>query len=289
MREIGVGGLRNSRALLPSSEAQALKPAHSYGFANVVTPSDIYTAYPDLWPFSAPFASYHASYARPSPLPVHTSKSLPTSFSTPTLRIAAIFVFNDPRDWGLDAALLLDLLLSHRGLLGTRSLLNGRTDLPNRGYLQDGQPQLYWSNPDLWFAAQWHQPRLGAGGFRAAFGGLWREVTGGADLQAKVGGKPHGETFDFAERRLLAARGDGSKGLRQVYMVGDNPASDILGANSYESPRGIDWTSILVKSGVYAGESPPGDKYVPDVMVEDVWEAVEWALKHEGKAMEALD
>ena len=220
---------------------------------------------------------------------MHTSKSLPTPSAPSTLRIAAIFVFNDPRDWGLDAAVILDLLLSHRGLLGTRSPLNSRADLPNRGYLQDGPPPLYWSNPDLWFAAQWHQPRLGAGGFRAAFDGLWREVTGGAELKARVGGKPHRETFAFAERRLLAARSDGGKGLSQVYMVGDNPASDILGANSYKSPKGIDWTSILVKSGVYAGESPPGKAYVPDVVVEDVWEAVTWAMRQEGEEAELVD
>ena len=205
---------------MPSGKAISLNLSRSYGYSNVVTPSDIYTAYPDLWPFSSPFAAYHAANARPLPHPIHTSPTLP-SLDAPVLRVAAVFVFNDPRDWGLDAALLTDLCLSHQGLLGTRSPLNGRADKPNHGWMADGQPRIHWSNPDLWFAARWHQPRLGAGGFRAAFHGLWREVSGGAELVEHVGGKPHRAAFAFAERRLLEARaGEGLGGLRRVYMIG---------------------------------------------------------------------
>lgn len=59
----------------------------------------------------------------------------------------------------------------------------------------------------------------------------------------------------------------------------DNPASDILGANQYESPRGSSWESILVRSGVYNG-GEPAEK--PSVVVDDVLEAVRWAVKKEG-------
>lgn len=59
-------------------------------------------------------------------------------------------------------------------------------------------------------------------------------------------------------------------------MIGDNPESDIRGANSYRSKHGSDWQSILVKTGVYRGGEPT---WTPHVIVDDVKKAVEWALK----------
>ena len=56
------------------------------------------------------------------------------------LRIKAIFVYNDPRDMGLDLQLVTDLLLSHRGFVGTVS--------EKKDYLTDEQPKLYIANPD---------------------------------------------------------------------------------------------------------------------------------------------
>lgn len=50
-------------------------------------------------------------------------------------------------------------------------------------------------------------------------------------------------------RNLFSATGTGLGHLKRVYMVGDNPASDIAGGNSYESPYGTDWASILVQTG----------------------------------------
>jgi len=52
--------------------------------------------------------------------------------------------------------------------------------------------------------------------------------------------------------------------------------SDIRGANSYESPLGINWQSILVRSGVYTGGDPA---WKPRVIVDDVHDAVQWAVK----------
>jgi len=38
--------------------------------------------------------------------------------------------------------------------------------------------------------------------------------------------------------------------LSNFYMIGDNPESDIAGAN------GVGWTSILVRTGVYKDDLP---------------------------------
>nr|OQO19792.1 hypothetical protein B0A51_11764 [Rachicladosporium sp. CCFEE 5018] len=251
--------------------------ARSYGFENVVTPGDILTAHPEIWPFARNFLDYYSSFARPLP-------------SADPLKVDAIFVYNDPRDWGLDSTILLDLLLSSKGVLGTLSPKNGDASLPNNGYLQDSQPHLYYSNPDLWWASAHPLPRLGQGGFQHAFAGLWDKVTSGAELAHTLIGKPSQATYEFAERRLRAHRKTlfGAPGLnnplRRVYMVGDNPESDIRGANAYDSPYGSQWRSLLVKTGVFSGshgdEAPEYAR--PDALVQNVGEAVKWALSNSG-------
>ena len=203
-------------------------------------------------------------------------------------------VFNDPRDWALDTQLVIDLLLSKGGHLGTLSTKNGDSKFPNRGYQQDGQPELYFSNPDLFWAASYHLPRLGQGGFQAALEGVFNAITGGAEngvwLRKNLFGKPTQGTFEFAEKRLREHRtalqrvGDAGK-LRSVYMVGDNPESDIRGANDYISPTGSKWHSILVRSGVYSGGKPA---YEPKIVVQDVWEAVRYGLQQEGMDTDEL-
>lgn len=252
--------------------------AEQYGFKNVITPGDILMANPSIWPFSKNFSDYYKTFARPLPKPID-----PTS-SAKGLKVDAIFVFNDPRDWALDTQVIMDLLLSSQGHFGTLSDKNGRTDLPNHGYQQDGQPHLYFSNPDLWWAAAYHLPRLGQGGFREALEGVWAATTGGSskgiELKKTVIGKPYQGTYEFAERQLLRNRsrvfGTDLPPLQRVFMVGDNPESDIRGANSYRSSFGSSWESILVRTGVYSGGDPA---WKPTVVADDVQNAVQWALK----------
>lgn len=287
--------------------------AEKYGFKTVVTPGDIFAAHPEVWPFSQQLLPYYKDFTRSLPAPID-----PTSPST-SLKIDAVFVYNDPRDWGLDTQIIKDVLLSHAGtcpntpllrpqhsglasldviltpnahlgIMGTLSNKNGDVSLPNKGYQQDNQPPLYFSNPDLLWAAKYHLPRLGQGGFREALEGVWAAITGGPSagvtLHKIVMGKPHGPTYEFAEKRLIAHRqkllGQSDVQLRpleRVYMVGDNPESDVLGGNSYKSPHGTDWASILVQTGVFVKGTEPAHR--PRKMVGDVWDAVEWAVGQE--------
>lgn len=229
----------------------------------MILPGDIYLTTPSTWPFSSPFSSYYTSFAR--------------RLSSPNPTISAILVFNDPRDFGLDLQLVIDLLLSNNGQLGTLSPSNGDLDLPNRGY-QHSTPELYFSNPDLWWASSHPLPRLGQGAFHSALSGVWRSITSvegdaGVPLQATVIGKPHRETYAFAEDQLV--RNNGGKEVRTVYMIGDNPASDIAGANGWQSPRGTEWVSVLVGTGVWQPGSTPA--HIPRKVCRDVFDAVQWA------------
>jgi HAD superfamily hydrolase (TIGR01456 family) len=284
----GVGGRKGLKdkciMVLGGDHGKCRDVAESYGFTNVVKPGDIFAAYPEIWPFSKVFADYYRSFARPLPRPINQYD--PEN----SLKIDAIFVFNDPRDWALDIQILLDVLLSRNGILGTYSLKNNDRSLPNNGYQQDGQPPLYFSNADLFWAAEYHLSRLGQGGFREAFEGVWGAVTGGpregVQLLKNVIGKPFKETYDFAENRLIQHREHLFDGvvqkvpLRTVYMVGDNPDSDIRGANTYQSQHGIEWVSLLTRTGVF--KDIPGNvpSWRPREIVDDVSAAVKWALKN---------
>ena len=268
--------------------------AERYGFQTVVTPGDLLAAHPDMWPSSGVFLDgYYSRFARPLPRAVDPS-------SSGGLKIDAILVFHDPRDWGLDLQVIVDVLLSEGGVVGTVSGRNGDSSLPNCGYQQHGQPPLYFSNPDLVWAAGWHLPRLGQGGFIHALEGVWRRLTrGAAELRCTVLGKPSALTYAVAENRLRAFRRDLLRRthpdddasspvpeLRKVYMVGDNPESDIQGANSHRSTHGTEWLSVLVQTGVFkAGQqrdAPLPPELRPRVVVDDVGAAVDWALADAG-------
>ena len=240
--------------------------------------------HPGIWPFNQILTDYYKKTARPLPRPVDLANS------ENSLKINAIFVYNDPRDWALDTQIILDLLLSKDGVLGTYSEKNGKADLPNNGWQQDGQPPLYFSHADLFWATSYHLPRLGQGGFQASLEGVWNATTSGAELARNSIGKPFSATYDYAEKVIHKYREQilsdhnivktGAPKLQRVFMVGDNPESDIRGANEFDSPTGIHWTSILVNTGVHRKGTVPA--HIPEAICDDVLGAVKWALKEEG-------
>jgi HAD superfamily hydrolase (TIGR01456 family) len=271
--------------------AKCREVAEAYGYKNVVTPGDIYAAHPEIWPFSKHFLDYYRSFARPLPKPVD-----PASPEN-SLKIDAIHVYNDPRDWGLDVQLIIDLLLSREGIMGTISAKNGNPSLENCGYQQDNQPKLYFSNPDIIWASKYALPRLGQGAFRRTVEETWRTVAVTPDGTSQTAppvekwpalGKPSRGAYRYAEERLKQHRKDilglDPASLKTVFMIGDNPASDIRGANDYHMKGGVEWVSVLTKTGVYTGKLPSSEKYHPKHIVKDVAEAVALGLNYNGRA-----
>lgn len=314
------GGLRDQTILVTGSDAARIRTiAEQYGFRSVVTPADILAAYPAIYPFEPLLKSVYAETARPLPKPLLfeggklASQPSAKPFSpadlddSKYLRIAAAFVFNDPRDWALDIQLLTDVLQARRGFLGTFD----PASLSAEGMAPEEQgTRLFFSNADLLWATTYHLPRFGQGAFAAAVAGVWSHLAspkqppllspeGG---RATLLGKPHAATYRFAERTLVRYRtslleahggsaGTGKVGekespLKTVYMVGDNPESDIAGANQFSSAHGTDWCSVLVETGVYdparAGSSPDYLRHRPRAITGDVGAAVRWALQREG-------
>lgn len=251
--------------------------ARSYGFNNVVSSTQLQNARSEIYPFREP-----QEVQEPAE---HILKC--AHGSTP---MAAILIWTNSRDWGTDLQIILDLLLSEKGHIGTRSPYNGDTNLLNSGYLQDGQPTIYFCNPDIDFPSSFPQTRIAQGTFRAALDGIWATTTGGANFSTHISvcGKPSTTTYLYGENalrdfhELLHARRSYKLAppLKTIYMVGDNPASDIAGTNAFSSPGGVEWKSILVETGVFQKGAKPSHE--PTMIVSGVKEAVEWALSQEG-------
>ena len=244
--------------------------ASAYGFRSVVTSSDLARQDEHLNPFPEMTKAHHAKYGRKQD-------------AGQPLQVSAILVWSSPRDWCLDLQVTLDLLLSSKGVFNTRSDLNGNSDLPNNGFLQDEQPKLFFCNPDFEWATKHQHPRLAQGAFREALCGIWKQATNGAaDLKFTMYGKPSHTTYQYGERALQNLLASSSafegKAIEKVFMIGDNVFSDIAGANTYQSEAGYRWLSVLVKTGVYRAGTIP--VYTPNYIAKDVGAAVEWAIAH---------
>lgn len=230
--------------------------AEGYGFKDVVTPGDIIKAKQDVTPFRK-LTEEEWKNSRDRDL----SKT----------KIEAIFVFADSRDWAGDQQIILDVLMSKNGQLGTRS------------ETCDEGPPIYFSHNDIVWSTSHEHVRIGMGALRASLETLFKAVSG-KELKTTAFGKPQLGTFSFATRLLQQWRKE-VYGIDQppktVYFVGDTPESDIKGTNAFNESDMSDchWHSILVKTGVYQEGTIP--RFPPKKCVENVLEAVRYAMQRE--------
>lgn len=155
--------------------------------------------------------------------------------------IDAVFVCHDGMDWGEELQVCCDALLLGRRRTGKQ--------LP-----------VYFSAPDIVYPAEYRLPRFGQGAFRVALTALYEKVSGDGKDDATCEklvytqfGKPSTATYEYAETTLnklaAAAAGEGATPapLTAIYGIGDNPDSDIMGANR----AGDHWHSVLLDTGLY--------------------------------------
>lgn len=221
--------------------------AELYGFNKAHTMLDVLAWNPSVWPF------YELT-------PTERDSTRPVNFSnTP---ISAIFVFHDPRNWALDIQIICDVIQSN-GIIG------GPYGKPTKPV------ELVFCNPDLIWRCDFPRPRLGQGAFKEAFQAVYKALTGKKYPYVQYG-KPTEATYRYAksilENQIRLLYNHSTKPT--MYMVGDNPESDIAGAN------GAGWPSVLVRTGVYDPiHGSPTHK--PTHEAEDVEEAVRWAITRE--------
>ncbi|KAF2816952.1 HAD-superfamily hydrolase [Mytilinidion resinicola] len=235
--------------------------AEGYGFKDVVTPGDIIKDNQDTTPFrKLTKEEYENSRAR--------------NFAK--VEIEAIFVFADSRDWASDQQIILDLLMSKNGRLGTRS------------ETFDEGPPVFFSHNDVVWSASHDLTRIGMGALRVSLEAMFKAVTG-KNLETTAFGKPQIGTFQFATRLLQQWRKD-THGIDSppdtVYFVGDTPESDIRGTNEYDQHSENNWYSILVKTGVFEAGTKP--RFTPKATVDTVLDAVKHGIEREyRKALKA--
>jgi HAD superfamily hydrolase (TIGR01456 family) len=228
--------------------------AEGYGFEHVITPGDIIKHNADTTPFrKLTDDEFRNSRAQ----------------NFDEIEIEAIFVFADSRDWASDQQIILDLLMSKNGRLGTRSET-----------FEDGPPVFFSHNDVVWSTAH-DLTRIGMGALRVSLEAMYKAVTG-RELKTTAFGKPQMGTFQFATRLLQQWRKD-THGINSppetVYFVGDTPESDIRGTNEFDSQSDNTWYSILVRTGVYAPGTKP--RFEPKATVDNVLEAVKHGIERE--------
>lgn len=217
--------------------------------------------------FSAVLDTSHLAALRPNATPFFKGAFPPVTDDhrkAAALPVSAVFVMTDSTDWGRDTQLLLDVLR------------------PKDHLRSHPQPQLFFCNADLEFPTTYARPRLAGGVFRLVFNTVYESVVGFSPPTATFLGKPFALNYIAAERALriqIDRMGfDGAAPLRQVFAVGDNPPSDVRGANS----RGLPWVSVLVRTGNFCGGLRDIDALVqtdrPAVLVEDIAQAVSYAF-----------
>lgn len=230
--------------------------AEGYGFKDVVTPGDIIKDNKHTTPFR-------------KLTPDEVAHSRARNFGEQ--EIEAIFVFADSRDWAADSQIILDLLMSVKGRLGTRSATF------------DEGPPIFFSHNDIVWSASHQLTRLGMGALRTSIEAMFKAMTG-KDLKSTAFGKPQIGTFQFATRLLQQWRKD-THGINSppatVYFVGDTPESDIRGTNEYnDSPLSENtWYSILVRTGVFQEGTTP--QFTPKATVDTVLDAVKHGIRRE--------
>ncbi|TFJ88675.1 hypothetical protein NSK_000244 [Nannochloropsis salina CCMP1776] len=232
----------------------------AYGFQHVVTVEDVLHAHPELYPFK----TYHKRHD------LHTDP------------FAAVFILHDPVDWAPEIQVLCDVFEGGR-LVGENPASSGKhSHIP-----------IYSSNSDLVFSSGYAVPRLAQGAFLAAWEAVYRACYGGKGIEINRFGKPwessyrHAEKMLVHEARLLGLTGEDLPPhkphehkhypIQRVYAVGDNPLSDVDGANRADGHH-CEWVSILVETGVYKEGMPHAAKHV----VADVTEAFRLILELEG-------
>lgn len=225
--------------------------AEQYGFEDIVVPNDIVAWDPTIAPYRV-FTDEERATSRPR------------DFSK--MNIEAIMVFSDSRDYATDMQIIMDLLRSENGRLGTVAKDPVSQRIP-----------IYFSQGDMLCPTEHPIPRMSQGTFRIGLEAMYKSLTG-VELERVVYGKPELATYKYADEVIaswMEQIHNDEKLPSNIYMVGDNPASDIIGGNMYG------WNTCLVRTGVYQGEGNDKENPASFGVFKNVLEVVQTAIRKE--------
>ncbi|KAF2133511.1 phosphatidyl synthase-like protein [Dothidotthia symphoricarpi CBS 119687] len=225
--------------------------AEEYGFEDIVVPNDIIAWDPTIAPYRV-FTEEERKTSRPRDF----SKT----------NIDAIMVFSDSRDYATDIQIIMDLLQSENGRFGTRAADPVSQRIP-----------IYFSQGDMLCPTEHPFPRMSQGAFRIGLEAMYKSLTG-VDLERVVYGKPELATYKYADEVIaswMETIHNDERLPKNIYMIGDNPASDIIGGNMYG------WNTCLVRTGVFQGGENDEENPANFGVFKNVYEAVTTAMKKE--------
>lgn len=225
--------------------------AEQYGFEDIVVPNDIIAWDPTIAPYRV-FTEEERKTSRPR------------DFSK--INIDAIMVFSDSRDYATDMQIIMDLLRSENGRFGTMAKDPVSQRIP-----------IYFSQGDMLCPTEHPFPRMSQGAFRIGLEAMYKSLTG-VELERVVYGKPELATYKYADEVIsswMETIHNDEKLPSNIYMIGDNPASDIVGGNMYG------WNTCLVRTGVFQGGDNDEENPASFGVFTNVLEAVTTAIKKE--------
>ncbi len=164
--------------------------ALDYGFKKPILPNEIMNWDKSVWPFS----------------PIYPLSSKPL-VDISEESISAIMMFHDSRDWGRDAQICTDILLSDQGKYGSLASPSSPQSIP-----------FYLSNADLLWSNDFPNTRFAQGAFLVVLNALYQKLTG-RELQATKFGKPEHVTYQYALRVFEMISGKSRQDL-EFYAIG---------------------------------------------------------------------
>jgi len=205
--------------------------ATELGFKNTCTVEDVADAYPLL---DMVDHDNRKRVARDG----YTEKEFP--------RIEAVILMGEPKRWESSLQLLVDILKT-----------GGRPDKAPEAMPENHLPVIA-CNMDLQFMDRACMPRYGHGAFLLCLESLYKKCTGKDLKYTALIGKPSEITFRYAEHQLTkeARRLGIEEPLKTMYLIGDTPEVDIVGANLYQ--RYINRLSTRLQNNVIDDDDKTG-------------------------------
>ncbi|KAG7888966.1 hypothetical protein KL925_003729 [Ogataea polymorpha] len=195
------------------------KVAEGYGFKNVYIPLDVMYWNPSVTPYYT--------------LTEEDKKVCKKDVDFSKIKIDAILVFADSRNWAADQQIILELLMSKNGVMGTVSET-----------FEEGPP-IYFAHSDFIWATNYKLSRYGMGALQVSIAALYREHTG-KELKVTRFGKPQRGTFKFAEKVLKNWRQDVLE--EHVEEIASAVASEYSGEDGEEEEEALSFKTPAQKA-----------------------------------------
>jgi len=227
--------LKKHPVLIVGAEKTLRVARDTYGFREAVHISEYARRNPLLNPF-AKRANTTTSSTDLAPLEKHGD-----------IHFRAVLVFSDPSNFFEALQIITDVLLSSK---------------PSEcEHEKSHQIPVYFSAGDLLWKSQHRNPRFGLGAFRIALEALYtarmraigieeKEIESRLNLFVQYG-KPTTAQFRYAREALQRQAEKYCCEIDRVFVVGDNPASDIHGAVEMNEVSKEPWRGLLVGTGVW--------------------------------------